>query len=101
MIIKDDKEGNKIIASNLKYNPIYEQMDIMNRRRTNMNVKVIDERIKENDQSYQNVDNTTCQGAKISLFINTKHEITVTRISKIPTPISLHDSISSIQETKA
>ena len=66
-----------------------------------MNIKVIDERIKENDQSHQNVDNTTDQGSKISLFLNTKHEIIVTSISKIPNPTSLHDSISSIPETKA
>ena len=69
--------------------------------RENSSVKVMDERIKKNDKSYQNVDNTTGQGAKISLFLNTKHKITVTRISKIPTPTSLHDSISSIPETKA
>ena len=64
-----------------------------------MNIKVIDERIKENDQSHQNVDNTTDQGSKISLFLNTKHEIIVTSISKIPNPFSLLGGISSIQET--
>ena len=55
MIIKINNEGNKIIASNLKYNPIDDQMDIMNRQRENMTVKVIDALIKENDQSHQNV----------------------------------------------
>ena len=59
MMIKDNKERNTIIANTLNYNPIDDQMDIMNRRRKNMNVKVIDERINDNDQSHQNEDNTT------------------------------------------
>ena len=66
-----------------------------------MTVKVIDKRIKENDQSHQHVDNTTGQGVTISLFLNTKDEITANIISKIPNPNFLHDSISSILETKA
>ena len=71
MIIKDNKEGNKIIVSNLNYISIDDQMDTMNRRRKNMNVKLINENIKGNDQSHQNVDNTTDQGVDISLFVNT------------------------------
>ena len=66
-----------------------------------MNVKVIDESIKENDHSHQNIDNTTGQGAKISLFLNTTNELIVTGISEIPNPTSSHGSISSIQETNA
>ena len=91
MIIKINNEGNKINASNLKYNPIDDQIDIMNRQRENMTVKVIDALIKENDQSHQNVDNTISQGTNISLFLNTKHEITAKSISKIPNPTSLHE----------
>ena len=71
MIIKDNKEGNKIIVSNLNCIPIDDQMDTMNRRRKNMNVKLINENITGNDQSHQNVDNTTDQGVDISLFVNT------------------------------
>ena len=71
MIIKDNKEGNKIIVSNLNCIPIDDQMDTMNRRSKNMNVKLINENIKGNDQSHQNVDNTTDQGVDISLFVNT------------------------------
>ena len=93
-------EENKIIASNLKYNPINDQINIMNRRRKKMTVKVIDERIKENNH-HQHVANITDQGANISLFLNKKHEITEKSISNIPNLTSLHDSISSILETKA
>ena len=42
----------------------------MNKEREHMNVKVIDKSTKENDQSHQNVDNNTGQGANISLFLN-------------------------------
>ena len=66
-----------------------------------MNVKVIDESIKENDHSHQNIDNTTGQGAKISLFLNTTNELIVTGISEIPNPTSSHGRISSIQKTNA
>ena len=45
-VINDDKEGNKTIASNINYNPIDYMMDIMNKHRKYMNVKVIDESIK-------------------------------------------------------
>ena len=48
-----------------------------------MNVKVIDKSTKENDQSHQNVNNTKGQGAKISLFLNTTHELTETGLSEI------------------
>ena len=56
-----------------------------------MTVKVIDKPIKGKDQSHQHVDNTTGQGTTISLFLNTKHEITAKSISKIPNPTSLHE----------
>ena len=65
-----------------------------------MNVKVIDESIKENDHSHQNVDNTIGQDANISLFLNTTHRLKIKDISEIPKSTSLHGSISSIQETK-
>ena len=100
IIIQDYKERNKILESNLNYNPINDKMDIMNKQREIMNVKVIDESIKEIDQSHQKVDNIRGQGAKILLFLNTTHKLTVTGISKIPNPTTLHSSISSIQETK-
>ena len=57
------KEGNKKIANSLICNLIDDKIDIMNKQRDYMNVKVIDESIKENDQSHQNVDNITDQSA--------------------------------------
>ena len=57
IIIHDYKERNKILESNLNYNPINDKMDIMNKQREIMNVKAIDESIKEIDQSHQKVDN--------------------------------------------
>ena len=59
MIIKYDKEGNKIIAINLNSNPIDDRMDIINKQKEHINVKVIDESITENDHSNQHVHNTT------------------------------------------
>ena len=94
-------QKKEIIASNLNYNLIDDQMDTMNKQRENMNVKVIDESIKENDHSHQNIENTTSQGAKITLFLNTTNDLTVTGVSELPNPASLHGSISSIKETKA
>ena len=64
------KEGNKTIANNLICNPIDDNIDIMNKQREHVNIKLIDESIKKNDQSHQKVDNTTGQGAKISLLLN-------------------------------
>ena len=101
MIIKDDKERHKTIANHINYNSIDDKMDIMNKKKENMNVKVIDESIKENDQSHQHVDNTKGQGANISLFLNTTHELTVTDLSETPNSKPLHGSLSSIQEIKA
>ena len=94
-------QKEEIIESNLNYNPIDDQMDTMNTQKENMNVRVIDEIIKENDHSHQNIENTTSQGAKIILFLNTTNDLIVTGVSEIPIPASLHGSISSIQETKA
>ena len=65
-----------------------------------MNVKVIDESINKNDQSHQNVDNTKGRGAKVSLFLNTTHELTVKGLSEIHNTTPLHGSIPYIQETK-
>ena len=61
-------EGNKTKVNNLIYNRIDDKIDIINKQREHMSFKVIDENIKENDQSHQNVDNTTGQGVNISLF---------------------------------
>ena len=66
-----------------------------------MTVKIIDEIIKENYQSHQNVDISISQGANISLFRNTKKLNDSNKYIEIPTPAPLHYSISSIQETKA
>ena len=43
------KKGNKTIANSLICNLIDDKIDIMNKQRDYMNVKVIDENIKEND----------------------------------------------------
>ena len=70
----------------------------MNEKRENINVNTIDEIIKENYHSNQNVDNITGQGAKISSYLNTTKALKVAVISNLA---FLFESISSNSENTA
>ena len=100
--IRETTISNAIVATIetrcLNYTPIEDPTRIMNEKRESINVNVIDKNIKEMDHSNQNVDNITCQSAKISSSLNTSKS---PKVAVIPNPTSLFEIILSSSEDTA